>query len=175
MIAIITGIILYLLTGLASAHFYDQVEGGALMPGLLFTSATIIVFVLTGISFRIRNLLWYYTAMYAAYVCAFYLTFLTAWFAFMTGILTGGLGALATFWLTNRYIKKISFNVMRVFISGALAFIINDVLLIAPVADLIRPIYVIDSDLNTMFAGTFLFWQAIVGINLLLALQRKDG
>jgi hypothetical protein len=177
--ATITCIVLYLLTGLASAYLYHQSPGGpsveSLMPGLLFTSATVIVFILTGTVFRIRNLLLFYAAMYAAYVFVFYLTFFSTWFGFIIGISTGGLGAFLTFWLTDRFIKPISFSLMGVLITGGLAFIINDLFLIAPVADFIRPLYVIDNGVNTMFAGTFLLWQAIVGIKLLRALRRSNG
>lgn len=177
--ATITCIVLYLLTGLASAYLYHQGPGGpsveSLMPGFLFTSATVIVFVLTGTVFRIRNLLMFYAAMYAAYVFVFYLTFLSTWFGFIIGISTGGLGALATFWLTDRFIKPIPFSLMGVLITGGLAFVINDLLLIAPVADFIRPLYVIDDGVNTIFAGTFLFWQAIVGIKLLRALKENSS
>jgi hypothetical protein len=124
LIATITGIVLYLLTGCASAYLFHQPEGNGavayLMPGLLFTSATVIVIVLTRTAFRPSILLWY-VAMYATYFCVLILTLFSVWFAVVVGIATCGLGALATFWLTDRYIRKMSYDKGWAFTSGALA------------------------------------------------------
>lgn len=176
LIATITGIVLYLLTGFLSAYLFHRPDDSGtvayLMPGLLFTSATVIVFVLARTAFSTNILLWY-VAMYATYFCVLLITLLSVWFAVIVGIATCGLGALATFWLTDRYIRKMSYNKGRAFISGALAFILNDLLTLTPAFDFLMSFFKIDHNINTVFAGTFLFWQSIVGIKLLLALKRN--
>lgn len=140
------------------------------MPGLLYTSSTILIFLLAGKSFSFKNLVIYYALMNLTYLVLLFLTFFSSYFGFLVGIVTGGIGAMITFYLTDRFICNIRWGKPGLFILGGLAFLITDLLYFTfsstfdktPVEYLFRA----DNTPGTLFVEVFIFWHSIVGAKL---------
>lgn len=164
---------LFFLTGLLSAiifhHDYDNADQwgvNGLWAGGLFTLAAIVAIAVTRQVPKLSAILIFSAASYGTYLLLYFLTFITAWFGFVTGIVTGGIGAVAVFYLTNRFLTPIQYKSKEIFFYGALAFLINDILLIGPISDLIKPVYENLDWIAKVFAPIYLFWQTLVGYKL---------
>jgi hypothetical protein len=170
-------IILFLFSGILSAYLYFRFQktGGGLIPGLIYTSATVFIFVLTRKVPILKKLLTYYFLMVLTYVVIWLVSFLTSWFIVVGGILTAGAGAVITFMLVNRFIIPIKYNKIVLFIVGGLAFVITDILYYifgntfdkTPVEYLFK----IDQPPAMLFLEVFVFWQTMVGTKLFLTMN----
>ena len=171
-------IILFLVSGLLSTYLYYilQGKGGVYFPGLLYTSTTIIVFILTRKNFEIRNILQYYFSMLLLYLVIWFLTMLSSWFVIICGPLTAGFGAIATFILTDKFIIKIKYNKIHVFIFGALAFLLTDLiyLFFSSMYDKTPVEYIFNAEVDStvLFLELFTFWHVLVGTKLFLTLSK---
>lgn len=173
-------IILFTVSGVFSGYLYFslQEKGGVYFPGLLYTSTTIIIFLLTRKKFQVINLLIYYCLMIIAYLFIWFLTMWSSWFVAFCGPVTAGLGAIATFMLTDKFITKINYNKTHIFIFGGLAFIITDILYFifnniynkTP----IEYIFKVEVEPNALFLELFIFWHLLVGSKLFLVLSSKE-
>lgn len=171
-------IILFLVSGGLSTYLYFsfQGKGGVYFPGLLYTSTTVIIFLLTKKDFQAKNLLKYYFLMTLTYFIVWLLTMLSSWFVAICGILTAGFGAIATFILTDKFITKIKYNKVHVFIFGGLAFLITNILYFTfsntydktP----IEYIFKVKIEPATLFLEFFPFWHILVGTKLFLTLSK---
>ena len=106
-----------------------------------------------------------------------FLTFICSYLGLLTGIISGGLGALITFYLTNKFIAEIKYNKSTLFILGGLSFFVTEILQISFNSTVDKPpfeyFFHIESSVITMFAEVFIFWQTIIGTKLFLTLQKK--
>ena len=105
--------------------------------------------------FKILNLFFFSLCMLLLYCMLYWLTFLTFWFGFIVGIILAGVGAVFTCMLTNRFLKKINFDRTSMFLWGALAFILSDLLVFDPIADALKPYYTVQGGVSTVFAAVF--------------------
>jgi hypothetical protein len=170
---------LFLFSGLVSTYLYYQFNktGGAFFPGLLYTSATVLIFVLTKRVPSTNNLLIYYGLTNLTYLAALLLTFLSSYAGALVGIITGGTGALITFILTSKYIVDIKFKKLTVFMLGGLAFLITDILyfIFSSTQDNtpLESIFQVDVSPGTLFAELFIFWHTLVGTKLFLTIRKS--
>lgn len=171
-------IILFLISGGLSTYLYYNLQGkgGVYFPGLLYTSTTIIIFLLTKKDFLAKNLLKYYSLMIITYLVVWLLTMLSSWFVAFCGPVTAGFGAIATFILTDKFIAKIKYNKVHVFILGGLAFLLTDILhfTFSNMFDKtpIEYIFKVEVEPATLFLELFAFWHVIVGTRLFLTLSK---
>lgn len=171
---------LFLFAGLASTYLYYRFNktGGAFFPGLLYTSSAVLILALTNRVTSIKNLLIYYGLMNLTYLAALLLTFLSSYVGALVGIITGGAGAVVTFILTSKYIVNIKFRKLVVFMLGALAFFVTDLLYLffssTYDATPIESIFQADISPSTLFCEVFVFWHVIVGTKLFLTLQETS-
>jgi len=171
-------ITLFLVSGGFSTYLYYSLQGkgGVYFPGLLYTSMTVIIFLLTKKEFQTKNLLKYYFLMIITYLVVWLLTMLSSWFAAICGPVTAGFGAIATFILTDKFIAKIKYNKVHVFIIGGLAFLITDILYFtfSNVYDKIPIEYIFKVEIEpaTLFLELFSFWHVLVGTKLFLTLSK---
>ncbi|HWJ30471.1 MAG TPA: hypothetical protein VNS32_28315, partial [Flavisolibacter sp.] len=72
---------LFILSSFASAFIFQLADQGKaislFLPGLIFTAATILVFLLFGIKFKAKNLVYYILMMYITYLVVYILTYST--------------------------------------------------------------------------------------------------
>ena len=168
---------LFLFSGLASTYLYYKFNktGGAFFPGLLYTSSTVLIFVLNKRMASIKNLLIYYGLMNLTYLAALLLTFLSSYFGAIVGIITGGMGAVVTFILTSKYILTLKFKKWSVFAFGGVAFLLTDILYFVFSSTYKRTpleqIFQTDIVPSVLFAEVFIFWHLLVGIKLLFTMQ----
>ena len=173
-------IILFLVSGGLSTYLYYalQEKGGVYFPGLLYTSTTILIFLLTKKEFQTSNLLKYYFLMILTYLAVWLLTMASSWFVAFCGPVTAGFGAIATFILTDKFITKINYKKVHVFIIGALAFLLTDILyfIFSNTYDKtpIEYIFKVKIEPATLFLELFLFWHVLVGTKLFLTLSKCD-
>lgn len=175
----ILGIIIFLTTATISVYYYFVPPPGIteLLPGLLYTSATIIVFVLFRRTAPIINFLLYYFLMIVTYYAIWIITIYTSYFAFILGIVTAGIGAWITFILTEKLITKTPFNRRNVFIIGGLSFLVTDIVRFSYSDDsksIVDYIFNIAPSTDAIYGEVIFFWQLFVGIKLVLALQKPD-
>jgi len=169
---------LFICSGLVSSYLYYQFQekGGVFFPGLLYTSTTIIIFVLTKKTFTAKAILTYYLLMNLTYLAIWLLTMLSSWFAFLGGIVTAGAGAIMTFILVDKFIAKIKFNKVNLFIIGGLSFLIIDILYFTFSNSFektpIEYIFKVENSPNTLFLEVFVFWHTLVGTKLFLTLNK---
>ena len=111
-------IILFLVSGGLSTYLYYSLQGkgGVYFPGLLYTSTTILIFLLTKKKIQTKNLLKYYFLMILTYLVVWLLTMASSWFVAICGPVTAGFGAIATFILTDKFITKIKYNKIHIFL-----------------------------------------------------------
>jgi len=172
-------IALFLVSGILSTWLYHNLQGkgGIYYPGLIYTTTTVVIFLLTKTPFEIKNLTIYYFFMIVTYLVIWLLTMLSSWFAAIFGILTAGGGAIITFMLTDRFIKKIKYNRVHLLIIGGLAFVITDILYFifsntfgkTPV----EHVFKVDNPPATLFLEVFVFWHVLVGTKLFLTLSKS--
>lgn len=172
-------LILFLVSGGLSTYLYYSLQGkgGVYFPGLLYTSSTILIFLLTKKEFQTKNLLKYYFLMILTYLVVWFLTMVSSWFVAIGGPVTAGFGAIATFILTDKFIAKIKYNKVHVFLIGGLAFLITDILYFTfsntydktP----IEYIFKVEIQPATLFLELFAFWHVLVGTKLFLTLSKE--
>ena len=173
-------IILFLVSGGLSTYLYYtlQGKGGVYFPGLLYTSTTIIIFILAKKDFQPKNLLKYYFLMVLTYLVVWLLTMLSSWFVVFCGPVTAGFGAIATFMLTDKFITKIKYNKVHVFIIGGLAFLLTDILYFTFNNAYDKPpieyIFRVELEPATLFLELFAFWHVLIGTKLFLTLSKPD-
>ena len=165
---LIVVVLLFLTSGVFSSYlyYYNNNTIGAFLPAMIYTSCTIVVFVLTGIRISIGNLLMYYLLMMVNYLVIYFLTMFSSWFAPFFGIITAGAGALTSFILTDRFIAKFSFNKRNVFLLGGLSFLILDIFYMLLEKQPLEYIYHSDSAVETLFSEIFITWHLLVGVSL---------
>lgn len=173
----ILGIIIFLTTATISVYYYFVPPPGIteLLPGLLYTSATIIVFVLFRRTAPIINFLLYYFLMIVTYYAIWIITIYTSYFAFILGIVTAGIGAWITFILTEKLITKTPFNRRNVFIIGGLSFLVTDIVRFSYSDDsksIVDYIFNIAPSTDAIYGEVIFFWQLFVGIKLVLILRK---
>ena len=119
----------------------------------------------------------YYLLMNFTYLTLWFLTFICSYLGLLTGIISGGLGALITFYLTNKFIVPIKYNKSTLFILGGLAFLVTEILQIIFNSTVdkypFEYFFKIESSVMTIFGEVFIFWQTIIGTKLFLTLQKK--
>ena len=172
---------LCLVSGFASTYllYLFQNKGGFIFPGLLFTSSTVLIFLLASKTFRFDKLIIYYLLMNLTCLTLWFLTFICSYLGLLTGIISGGLGALITFFLTTKFITQINYNKSKLFILGGLSFFVAEILQILFNSTVDKPpfeyFFNIESSIMTMFAEVFIFWQTIIGTKLFLTLQKRQS
>lgn len=167
--------LLFLLSGIASTYLYCRFyhQGGGIIPGLLYTSATVLVFTLFNIKINTGRIAVYYVLMVLTYVLIWFLTLFSSWFAAIVGIGTAGAGAVLTFMLVNKYILTIKYERVIIFSLGGLAFLITDILNMAFQKSPVEMIFKFSNSIETVFTEVFVCWQLIVGIALVLAVKKQ--
>jgi hypothetical protein len=173
------GAILSFISGFASTYLVYRYQNsvGFVFPGLLFTSTTVLMFILTGKSFRLYNLLCYYLLMNVTCLTLWILTFICSYLGLITGIFAGGLGAFLTFYFANRFIVHLQYNRYTLLYVGGIPFIIT--LLVQIILNLtidrslFEYLFNLQGSVSTMFVEVFLFWQTSVGTKLIFALNSK--
>ncbi|HEX7902325.1 MAG TPA: hypothetical protein VF487_00500 [Chitinophagaceae bacterium] len=171
-------ITLFLVSGGLSTYLYYNLQGkgGVYFPGIFYTSTTIIIFLLTKRDFQIKNLLKYYFLMLLTYLVVWLLTMLSSWFVVFCGPVTAGVGAIATFILTDKFITKIKYNKIYVFIVGGLAFLLTDILYFTFNNIYDKPpieyIFKVEIEPAMLFLELFAFWHVLVGTKLFLTLSK---
>jgi hypothetical protein len=165
--------LLYMIGGVASTYLYLQGSPLDLLPPFVFTSITVIAFVLTKTPFGTRNVLRYYGAMIILYFVVYLGTFLTFWLAFIAGIFTTGYGAVLVFKLTQHFIRQAPFNMVRVFIMGGMSFVANDILLMLDNAGAFRLDLTGAPQIYDHFFFTYFVWQSLVGMQMVFWLKKK--
>jgi hypothetical protein len=169
---------LFIFSGLASSYLYYQFpeSGGSFFPGLLYTSSTILIFLLTKKTTKTKELLIYYILMNLTYLVIWLLTMLSSWLVLLGGILTAGTGAIITFILVDKFVVNIKFSKANLFMIGGLAFLITDILYFTfgNIYDKtpLEYIFRVATSPNTLFVEVFIFWHTLVGTKLFLTLQK---
>ena len=177
---LVISIVLFLVSGGLSTYLYYNLQGkgGVYFPGLLYTSTTIIIFLLTKKEFQTKNLLKYYFLMLLTYLAVWLLTMLSSWFVVFCGPVTSGFGAIATFILTDKFITRIKYNKVHVFIIGGLAFLFTDILYVTFNNIYDKPpieyIFNVEIEPATLFLELFAFWHVLVGTKLFLTLSKAE-
>ncbi len=168
---------LFLCSGIVSIYLYLLLNGlgGSIFPGLLYTSATVVLFLVFNKKFSLGNLMAYYVLMNILYVTMYFATFYSVTAGFLVGIFTAGIGAIVSFILTNRFITSIEFSKVEVFNIGASAFIVTDLFHFSLIHFFDRAFteiaFGIEQAPSTLFCEVFLFWHLFVGVRLILALR----
>jgi len=168
------------LSGILSTFLYYRYydNGGVYFPGLVYTSSTILIFLLTKKTFGIKKLLIYYLLMNLTYLVIWFLTFLSSWFFWLVGIGTAGVGALVSFILVQKFITPIQFRKGNIFVIGGLAFLLTDILnwVFMGIVDQhpIEYLFKLEFSLETLFMEVFLFWHTVVGLKLFLTLEKSE-
>lgn len=114
--------------------------------------------------------------MMLTYLVIWFLTMVSSWFVAFCGPVTAGIGAIATFIWTDKFITKIKYSKVHVFIFGGLAFVITNILYFTfsntyektP----IEYIFKIEVEPATLFLELFIFWHVLVGAKLFWTLSK---
>jgi len=168
----------FIISGVASAYLFHenggQVEVGMnqVLPGLLFVFTCVCTFLIMGIKLDVGKVLMFSLLEYLTYLIVFFITLYTSVLGIVIGIILCGVGALVTFTLTDRFIKKIAYVPRSVFLLGGLGFLINLALLLESVSAAIKPLYEIQGSVYSSFTPAILFWQVIVGIKFSFTLAK---
>ena len=114
--------------------------------------------------------------MILTYLVIWLLTVLSSWFVVLCGPVTAGFGAIATFILTDKFITKIKYNKIHVFIVGGLAFLLTDILHLTFINIYDKPpieyIFKVEVEPAALFLELFAFWHVLVGTKLFLTLSK---
>ena len=173
-------IIIFLSSGILSTYLYYHLheKGGVFFPGLVYTSSTILIFLLTKKTFAIKKLLIYYMLMNLTYIVMWLLTYLSSWFAMLGGIVTAGVGAIVTFVLVDKFVTPIKFGKPNVFLIGGLAFLLTDILALVSMGTVdqhpLAYLFKLEFTPQTLFMEVFLFWHTLVGIKLFVTLEKPE-
>jgi hypothetical protein len=178
---LLISILLLTFSGIFSTYIYYHLEGkgGVYFPGLLYTSTTILIFLLTKKNLTLKKLSIYYSLMMVTYLLVWLLTMLSSWFAFLAGILTAGIGAIASFALVDRFIINLNYKKVEVFAIGSLAFLLTDILYwtFNVIADKTPSEYLFKAVIspNLLFLEVFIFWHILVATRLFLTLEKAHN
>jgi hypothetical protein len=173
-------LLLFLFSGLASSYLYyrstdtENFNAGALFPGLLYTSVTIIIFAFSKKIYSFKNLLIYYLLMYATYLAAYFLTLCSSWFSFILGNVISGTGAVVTFILTDKYISPLKFSRLKVFIAGGVSFLLVVLWGLTFEKTPVEYLFGLEGSVNTVYGDVFIFWHSIVGATLYVTMKIKN-
>jgi len=173
-------LIIFLFSGTLSTYLYYHLydEGGVYFPGLVYTSSTILLFLLTKKPFAIKKLLIYYLLMNLIYLVIWFVTFLSSYFAWLVGIATAGVGAIASFMLVEKFVTRIKFKKAGVFVIGGLAVLLTDVLIWIFMGTVdqqpLEYLFKLKLVPETLFMEVFIFWHTLVGIKLFLTLEKSE-
>lgn len=173
----IVALLIFTFSGLASVYLYYQYyrEGGAFLPGLLYTTATIVIFLLSGKTCKVKSLLLYYLFMNLTYVVLLLLTYLSAYVAFLTGIVSGALGAYISVRLTSRYITPLQYKTPTILLAGGLAFASIDIIYFyfTHVYDKLpmEKLFGLTTGPQVFYIEVLLLWQMLVGSQLFRTLN----
>lgn len=114
--------------------------------------------------------------MMLVYLSIWLLTMLSSWFVFIFGPVTAGIGALACFWLTDKFITKIRYDKVHVFLIGALAFVITLILHSIFISSFdksaLEYIFKLEISPSILFMELFIFWHVMVGTKLFFTLSK---
>jgi hypothetical protein len=174
-------VLLFLYSGVLSSYLYYQFQttGGVFFPGLLYTSSTLILFVIINQLPKTRKLLIYYLLMNLTYLTLLFLTFLSGYFSSLVGIVIAGTGAILTFMLTDKYIVRIKYNKLILFLLGGMSFLITDLLYYIFSARFeqtpLERIFHANVTPSSIFSEVFVFWQTIIGIKLYLTIHKASS
>lgn len=168
--------LLFLFSGLLSAYCYCRFYafGGVFIPGIIYTSSTILFFVSFRIPVRDKEWLMYFLKMNLIYLIVWVLTMISSWFVIIFGVLTAGGGATSTFILTDKAITKFPFSRTAVFIAGGTSFLLVDIIALNTDFSLTDYIFNQRWSFNVFFADIFIFWQLITGIMLAIHLRKSQ-
>ena len=177
----IIGVIIFTAAAVSSTYFYflpHENPFPSIFPGLIYTSATVIMFSISKKITSLLKLVYYYFLMIATYFVIWILTIYSSYFAFLIGIFTAGIGSLTTFYLADKFITKIPFNKRNVFIIGGLSFLVTDILLFSwnPIFEKppVEYIFKLPDSIDTIYGEVIFFWQLFVGVKLVLTLRKAD-
>ena len=137
-----------------------------LLPGIIFTTATIVTFVLQDITIKPKELFVYIVVMELIYLIFFYLTLFSLGLFFIIGILAGGAGANAVFYIINWTIFPIVYSERRVFLLGGLSFLIYDILIVAGVGNITGRFIGLNNYIDSALTIVFVTWQIIIGMEI---------
>ena len=101
---------------------------------------------------------------YLIYAVIFYLTLYSSYVAMFVGIITGALGSLSLLALFSVFIKAIRYSKKTILKLGALAFIINSIIVFTPIREIAPDFF--RRDMSGYFCATFFIWQLIIGVKL---------
>jgi hypothetical protein len=177
-ITIAAAVIVFLLSGLISSYLYCKMYEtiGVIFPGIIYASATIIVLIICKVPVKATSWLMYYVLIVVIYLAMWILTMFSSWFAFLGGIITSGTGAILVFYITNRYIIKFHYSKSKVFIAGAIAFLIADILALS-IQDPVMGFFVTPEDPSSialLYADVFFHWHVIVGLIFIFTLKNQE-
>jgi hypothetical protein len=176
---LLPAVALFLISGIGSSILYYKFQAsfGGFVPGIFYTCSTIAIFSSVKETFQIKKLLIYFGLMNLTYLAALLLTFFSFYFGFLAGIVTGGLGAIVSFMLANKYVVGIQFNKKSIFIWGGVPFIITDILywVSNSLYDTTPCDYLFKIDISpgVLFFEVFIFWHVLVGTKLFLTVWRS--
>lgn len=144
------------------------------MPGIIYSSTTILVFVIYRIPLRLKEVLIYFSLMNLIYLSIWLLTMVSSFFAIVGGIITAGLGAHLTFFRTEIFVRNFKFSRLAVLIAGAISFGIVDIISLSSEISLTDYLFKHHWSADILFADIFIFWQLIVGIMLAIHLRKSQ-
>lgn len=177
----VIGILIFIVASIASTYFYFiplKSTFALIYPGLIYTSATVIVFLLFNKITSLLKLIYYLCLMVVTYYIIWVTTIYSSYVAFIVGIFTAGIGSLTTFFLADKFITKISFNRRNVFIIGGLSFLVTDILLFSwnSVYDKSPILYIfkLPYSNDTIYGEVIFFWQLFVGIKFVLTVRKTN-
>lgn len=147
-------------------------NGLLFVPPLLYTAATIFIFLLNGVRLHLLNVVGYILAMFVAYVLVYSCTIFGMEIPF-SGIATCGFGAVMSFYLVRYFIIKISFSDWAVFLAGGIAFLLGDILhgYIDTSTAGKQSVY---RETANEYIPAFFTWQLIVGLYFFLTLKKGE-
>ena len=134
-----------------------------MLPGIVYTSASIIAMSVAGKSYDLKSLFVYFLLMAGLYVLVYMLTFLMGSSSMVFGLVTSGGGAFAVFWLTDKVVSRFKYRVLATFIAGGSAWALTVLILVIFGGSIAEYLFTIQERTGTTVADIFLIWQPIVG------------
>ena len=178
---IVIGILIFIAASIASTYIYFiplKNTFTSIYPGLIYTCATVIVFLLFNKITSLLKLVYYLCLMVVTYYIIWVATIYSSYVAFIVGIFTAGIGSLTTFFLADKFITKISFNKRNVFIIGGLSFLVTDILLFSWNSVYDKPpieyIFKLPYSSDPIYGEVIFFWQLFVGIKFVLTVRKTN-
>lgn len=177
----IIGIVVFICAAIFSTYFYFIPKENifkSIFPGLIYTIGTVINCFLFKKVPSLLNIIFYCCSMVATYYVIWVLTIYSSYLSFIVGILTAGGGSLITFFLADKFITKIPFNKLNVFIVGGISFVLTLIFLYSwnSVYDSppIEYIFYLPFSHDTIYGEVIFFWQLFVGIKFVFNFQKAN-